>query len=423
MIAAGCTGGVPSPTSPTGAPPALGAPAPIAGGATITGVVTGVAPGAVLVSVAGTTLSGVVDVGGLFSLTNVPAIDVVLAFTGPDVNATLPLGTVADSDQIRLTVTLSSTTVTLESQQRTGLNQSVELEGLIDTVDPANRQLVVNKTMVSVPAGAVIKRGDAVVEFSDLAAGDRALIRGVKNGEVVVASHVLVRERPPTPPLPPARATFSGEIVGLAGRCPSLSLKVGETYVKTNSETTFRGKKCEDVEVGDKVVGVGTKQPEGVVLAEKVEVTVEAPAPERVTFSGAIVGLSGSCPFLTLKVGETYVKTSGETTFKGKKCEDIKAGDKAAGVGAKQPDGTVLAEKIEVAEPPPSPVSFSGTVIGFEGSCPSLRVKVGSVYVRTDSATTFKGKGCAALKVGSEVGGVGTKQPDGLILATRFEVG
>src|SRR5439155_26817659 len=109
----------PSASSATTTP----APTPASAGATIVGTVSSVSSPArvgshsfgtsgVAVTVAGTSVSCVVDAAGSFALTNVPAIEVVLNFSGPGIDASLPLGAVADNDHVQIGVTLSGTTAT-----------------------------------------------------------------------------------------------------------------------------------------------------------------------------------------------------------------------------------------------------------------------------------------------------------------------
>jgi hypothetical protein len=102
----------------------------------------------VTVTVAGTNVSCAVDPGGHFTLTSVPPIEVVLNFSGLGIDASLPLGAVADNDRLQIGVTLSGTTATLDAQQRTGSNHAAEAEGRVDSLDSKSRQLVVNGGLI-----------------------------------------------------------------------------------------------------------------------------------------------------------------------------------------------------------------------------------------------------------------------------------
>lgn len=225
----------------------------------------------ITVTVAGTDVSAVVDFSGGFTLMNVPPGEVVLQFSGPGIDAALPLGAVEDSDHLQIGVTISSTSATLTSQVSTT----------------------------------------------------------------------------PTSPT----VTVKGIISRIAGACPSLALTIGDTSVKTSASTTFTEKGCAEIAGGDKAEVVGAKQSDDAVLATTIAVAktvTPPPAPTPVTVSGAISALDGTCPALKLKVDGTYVTTSNATTFSGRICGDVKSGDKVEAVGTKQSDGVVLATTISV---------------------------------------------------------------------------
>jgi len=135
----------------------------------------------VTVTVAGTSVSCAVDAGGNFTLSSVPPIEVVLNFSGPGIDASLPLGAVADNDHLRIGVTLSGTTATLDAQQRTGSNHAAEAEGRVESLDAQSRQFVIKGGgLIQVATDAVIRRGDTPIAFADLKAGDRVHVRGVR---------------------------------------------------------------------------------------------------------------------------------------------------------------------------------------------------------------------------------------------------
>ena len=351
-------------TAPSGASSATTTPAPTpaSGGATIAGTVSGVSSQAlaswhsfgvsgVTVTVAGTSVSCVIDPGGSFTLTNVPPIEVVLNFSGPGIDASLPLGAVSDNDHVQIGVTLSGTTATLDTQQRTGSNHAAEVEGRVDNIDAKGRQLLVSAALIQVGTDAVIRRGDTPIGFADLNVGDRVHVRGIKDGTTIRASEVIAQILPP-PPHAPAPVTLSGTVVGVGGACPTLSLKVGETYVIANSATTFTGGSCGDVRAGASIQVVGTKPADSsIVTATKITITAAAPAPAPapVTLSGSVIGVIGTCPALSLKVSDTYVTTSAATTFSGKSCGAVKAGDLVQIVGTRAANsGIVSASTLTV---------------------------------------------------------------------------
>jgi Domain of unknown function (DUF5666) len=63
---------------------------------------------------------------------------------------------------------------------------------------------------------------------------------------------------------------MNGTIGGIAGSCPALSMSVSGTYVRTSSATTFSGKSCGELKVGDTIGVAGVKQSDSTVLAATV---------------------------------------------------------------------------------------------------------------------------------------------------------
>src|SRR6266550_9631039 len=230
-LACGSHGSV---TAPSGASSAttMPAPTPASAGATTAGIVSVLSGPAlagwhsfgasgVTVTVAGTSVSCVVDPGGSFTLNNVPPIEVVLYFSGPGIDASLRLGAVADNDHVQIGVTLSGGTATLDTQQRTGSNHAAEVEGRVDSIDAMARKLVVTGALIQVGTDAVIRRGDTPIGFADLHAGDRVHVRGITDGTTIRASEVIAQMLT-SPPYAPTPVTLSGTVVGVGGTCPAL---------------------------------------------------------------------------------------------------------------------------------------------------------------------------------------------------------
>jgi hypothetical protein len=169
----------------------------------------------VTVSVVGTTVSAGLDSHGSFTLTGVPAIDVVLRFAGPGIDAPLSLGMVAASDHMDISVTVSGTTATLDHQQRTGSDNVTDADGQIDSIDEDAPRFALSGTVIDVPTGAPIRRGGATIGFSDLKRGDRAQVRGVKqNSAGVTAASVDVITPAPMPTAKPSPTEIKNRDTG-----------------------------------------------------------------------------------------------------------------------------------------------------------------------------------------------------------------
>jgi hypothetical protein len=281
-------------------------------------------------------------------------------------------------------------------------------------------------------------RTDSATTFTgkncgDLKNGDSIGVAGTRQSDTtVLATKIVATGSTPTPtPTPPPPSTSTATVTGTLGTfngpCPTLSMLVSGTYVRTNASTTFSGKSCGDLKSGDVLSITASNTGDNLgLLASKVTVTGSAPVPPpvAVTLHGTIGAFSGPCPTLSLTVSGTYMITNAATTFSGKACGDVKIGDTVDVIGTHPADsGTVTATKftttVSTATPPTSStVTMNGTIGGIAGSCPALSMSVSGTYVRTNSATTFSGKSCGEFKVGDTIGVAGARQSDSTVLAT-----
>ncbi len=426
-----------SPTAPSTA--AAATTIPSSSGTTILGTISGVAASSqsairmskvgassaagVTVTIAGTTISTTADASGSFTLTGVPPIQIVLTFSGPGVDATLPIGAVGSSDYVQINVTITGNTATLNTQQTTSPDSTASLEGYIEAIDLNGRMVKVSGISIEVPTSAALTRGGTPIALSDLKTTDRVHVTGVKDGSMIRASEIVAQNvvaPPPTPTPPPATVTFSGTVSSLSGTCPSLAFTAKDTTVHTTSSTTFGGASCADIRNSGSVGVAGTKQSDGSVLASYVSVSVPQPAPTppaTVSFSGAVASVSGVCPSLKLTVSGTLVATNGSTSFGGKPCSTIAAGDILGGSGTRQSDGSVLATSITSASPTAT-LTFNALITSLSGTCPSLVLTVGGKQVHTNASTIFGGTSCSGITSGDMLGVAGTTQSDGSILAS-----
>ena len=344
----------------------------------------------VVITVSGTSISTTADANGSFTLTGVPPIQIVLTFSGPGVDATLPIGTVGTSDYVQINVTVTGNTATLNTQQTTSPDSAASVEGYIETIDMTGRMLKVSGVSIEVPTNAALNRGGVSISLSDLKAGDRVHVTGVKDGAMIRASEIVAQNVP----APATTVTFSGIVSSLSGTCPSLAFTANSTSVHTTSSTTFGGGSCADVRNGMSAGVSGAKQSDGSVLANYVSVSVPpptTPTPATATVIGTVSNLSGTCPSIVFSVSGTTVRTNSSSKFNGKGCDGIKNGDTIGVAGIKQTDGSILATQVETAafSAPVVAVSFSGAVASLSGACPSLVFTASGTVVSTNASTTF----------------------------------
>ena len=193
-----------------------------------------------------------------------------LVFSGKGATATLTLSGVQATDKITIQVTLKGTTASLDDEKRNGATMT-ELEDQISAVNPAARTLVVGGTRVSVPASAVIRHGDATVDFSSLKVGDRVHVRGSMGATEMTATEVMVQNTNTNPGV-----NASGTVTVLTQKaCPVTEFVVGGWAVMTDASTDFqKTTTCSEIAVGRTVHVKGVVQPgpAGKVLASSVQV-------------------------------------------------------------------------------------------------------------------------------------------------------
>jgi hypothetical protein len=212
---------------------------------------------------------------------------------------------------------------------------------------------------------------------------------------------------------PAVRVT--GDVAGVSGTCPALTITVNGTTVHTSSATTFGGEGCADIKTGDSVTAAGARQGDGSILAAYVSATSA-----YVTVTGTLAGKTGTCPSVVLSVDGASVHTSSATVYSGESCSGLHTGDRIEAVGTRQGDGSVLASKISATS---ATTTITGTVAALSGTCPVLTITVNDATIHTTSSTTFGGKACGDVKSGISVGASGTRQSDGSMLATYVSVG
>jgi hypothetical protein len=164
----------------------------------------------------------------------------------------------------------------------------------------------------------------------------------------------------------------------------------------------------------------GTRQPNGSVLATKID--IDNPDPD-VEVNGVVAGRGGSCPALTFTVNGVTIATQAATRYEDGLCGDIQNGTRVEVKGIRQSNGTVLADKIDIDHPDPGPeVEIKGLVSNLGGACPNRTFAISGTQLTTNSATRFDDGSCGTLQNGTRVEVKGTRMSNGSVLARKVDI-
>jgi hypothetical protein len=147
---------------------------------------------------------------------------------------------------------------------------------------------------------------------------------------------------------------------------------------------------------------------------------------ESASIHGVLTAIAGTKPSLTLSVGGTIVRTDSSTFVQRRgdvqTLDALQVGQSLHVVGARQPDGSLNARRVQIDDDPTGgEFEIEGSVGGLKGSCPALSFSVNGFAITTTAATTFTGVTCGALKSGDKVTVKGTTQSNGSVLATNVK--
>jgi hypothetical protein len=336
----------PTPTE-TGNP---ASPAPVAG-ATITGTVTsgvvaevralGAGVAGVKISVSGTELSTTTSAGGGFQLRGVPPGLVRLLFETPGASGSLDLADVSQTEEISLSVVVGASTIELAGEERVNGSQA-QLEGKVVSANYAARTLVVGSTTVVAPAGIPITNGFRDLELEDVIVGARIHVKGSRSGDAITATSIMVQQTGLE------RVTVSGVVSDVVGACPDVTFQFGSLALAVNGSTIFVKGTCSDLQSGVTVEAKGMRRTDGSVLATMLKFkSAGVDGPDKsVELSGAVSGLSGSCPARKFQLAGREVKTNGATTFL-TPCDTLINGQTVEVKGKEAGDGKVTASQVK----------------------------------------------------------------------------
>lgn len=324
-------------------------------------------PAGLAVAIVGTAITTNIDSSGRFVLSGVPAGRVELRFSGNGVDARLVIEGVGDRDEVRITVRISGSSVQVEDRRHGRPDNRVEIEGRLTNVNTTMRILGVAGTVVRVPTDVVIRRGGTAIDFAALRAGDRVEIHAILEGSTLIATEVRVTSENSGPGNPgnprddddedDGDVEVKGIVQNRSGSCPTISFTINRTTIVTNAATVFDDDPCVRIANGDNLEVHGTRQPNGSVLARRIEDEDDDDEDEddddddddrnEAEVEGTLSGRSGSCPAISFSVSGTAVVTNAATEFKDVSCSNLANGSRVRARGTRQAGGAILARRVE----------------------------------------------------------------------------
>lgn len=365
---AACGGQSGSPTAPSAGSPAAGSTSVVISGTLRSGAAflsegTGGSMAGLTVTVVGTSITTAVDGANHFTLTGVPAGDVQLRFSGSGVESTVTLTQLQAAQTVTVIINVSGSTVAVEAEQRSG-TASQEIEGRVESLPPttAAGSLKVAGRTVLTNASTTFLQGGAPKAFADLQIGMRVHVKGSPAGADVTASEIRIQNTNTWLPV-----NVNGVIDSFLPGA-TFQFKIGSRLVKGDDLTAWFGTRNTSGSIAMLANGVRVEvkgqQRDGYIYAERIHVNTTDAAPG----------------------------------------DDDEDGD----------------------DDQDSSASIHGTLTALGGSKPALTLTVGGTSVRTTAETTVKRRGDTQtldqLKVGQSLHVVGTRQPDGSLVARQITI-
>jgi hypothetical protein len=296
-------------------------------------------------------MSTIVNSAGQFTFTNVSGGDVTLRFTGSGVNSDVDLTTVEPTETITLVLTMTGTTIDVDTEGRHGGSQD-QLEGLVQSLPPttAAGSFVVAGQTVTTDANTTFTNNGAPATFANLAIGTRVHVMGRSNGAALQASTVMIQNgaTPPPPGGQDTSASIDGLLTSITGTAPNLTLIVGGTTVTTSASTDVRRRgdvqPLSVLQLNMDLHVEGTRMPNGSIAARMLQIKDDSTG-GLFQISGPMGGLKGTCPSMTFGVNGFSIFTDASTAFT-PACSTFKSGTKVTVTGVTQADGTVKATTV-----------------------------------------------------------------------------
>jgi hypothetical protein len=223
-------------------------------------------PVGMTVSVVGTNVTAQVNAAGRFALLNVPPGNADLRFNAPGVLASISLLDLQAGQTIELTVTVSDTIATVESDRRS-LGREEQVEGRVESLPPttAALSLVVAGRTVTTDGSTTFYVGGAPAGFSSLEVGQRVHVKGQTNAGSLLARTIDIQNTNTT-----IGVNLNGTVSAFTGTAAAFQFQVDGRLVKGDALTEFYGNsRFLDLVNGGRVEVKGLQR-DGFVYAQRI---------------------------------------------------------------------------------------------------------------------------------------------------------
>lgn len=228
-------------------------------------------------------------------------------------------------------------------------------------------------------------------------------------------------------PVTTTMVNIEGVVLTATGDCPAKTIVVGMQSVVTDAATRFEGGLCAQLVPLAEVEVRAERRADGTLLAKGVEFEdADKDDDDAGRWEGTVSGRSPTamCPAITFVVATRTVVTDAATVFQGGTCLQVLNDVNVRVRGTLQPNGTVLASRVDIrtrddddedddgeGNPHHGAGPHDGTVSSFRGACPTVTFNLRGLTIVADATTTYVGGTCDTLRPGVQVVVTGALAP------------
>jgi hypothetical protein len=393
------------------------------------------ATGALKVSVPGSSQSASTDASGNFALIGVPSGATSLHFTGPDVDATLPIVALMAGEDRHVSVSVSGNKVD-DHPERDGSR----FLGTVESIT-APTLTISGHTITTTSATVFLDNSGAAITLDGIAIGNFVEVEGAPQADGSVLARSIKLEDAQAAGADAgddkghddagddhgndgngALAHFEGVVSAVTSTSITVNGVVFTVSASTEIESGETHVALSAITVGLVVEVKGIAQADGTVAASKIEVH-PAGELEDEHITGAVTAVDSALGSIT--IGTTTVLVTATTRFEGlTSLADVTVGEQLSIEATTAADGSLTATEIKTvgAMAAPFEVEVRGAITALDATTITVSAKTFTVTAATrmdDNGNAFT---LASLKSGQTVDVRGDLQASGQLLATRIQL-